>query len=104
MDCESKQNTYNLSMYESKENLKHYAILIKSDFTSYIGNKNIDGGDYFEQKFGGDCFRHFSNCKNASNGVDPSKLWVENGYKESEPFNKDNYVIPATPLRAKIAL
>ena len=48
MDCESKQNTYNLSMYESKENLKHYAILIKSDFTSYIDNKNIDGGDYVE--------------------------------------------------------
>ena len=29
---------------------------------------------------------------------------MENGITESEPFNKDNYSIPATPLRAKIAL
>jgi hypothetical protein len=35
-------------MYESKENLKHYCLLIKKDQISYIGNKNIDCGDYIE--------------------------------------------------------
>ena len=33
-------------MYETKENLKYYAIRIKDDYVSYIGNKDIDGGDY----------------------------------------------------------
>ena len=96
-------------MYESKENLKHYAILIKADFTSFIDNKNIDGGDFVQEKVYNDLGTQpyqlrFDNRKNAKNGADPDRIWEQNKYKEQEPFNNDNYTIPATPLRAKIAL
>lgn len=45
MTVEQIFENYDLNMYETKENLKYYAIKIKLDYKEYIGNKNIDCGN-----------------------------------------------------------